>query len=129
MVSLITYHSALVYALVAVIVLNMLTPYSSSDFNRVIKRTRIGYFAFWGIWAMVVFAGLVVFVFMKQKLTLSVNAMIFASVVLPFIDGYRAIKLTKFWQNGDLGKSFSLKLLLVELLIVALTIVVAVTSK
>jgi hypothetical protein len=124
MVSLITYHSFLAYALIAVIVLNYVAA-SGSDYNKVVKRTRIGFFSFWGVWSMVLFAGLVVFVFMKQPLTLSVIVMIAASIALPFIDGYRAINLGKIWRSGEIGSSFSKKMLLIELAVMVATVALA----
>jgi len=123
--SLIFYHSFLVYALVAVILINMLISYSSKEFNTTVKRTRIGYFFFWGVWAMVVFAGLVIFAFMKGQLSTSVIVMIIAATILPIIDAYRAIGLRKLWLKDDLGSNFSIKLLLLELIVVAITTVIA----
>jgi hypothetical protein len=74
---------------------------------------------------MVLFAGLVVFVFMKQPLTLSVIVMIAASIALPFIDGYRAINLGKIWRSGEIGSSFSKKMLLIELAVMVATVALA----
>ncbi len=126
---LVSYHSFLVYGLIGVILLNILISYGIKDFNKLIKYTRIGYFTFWALWAMVLFAGLVVFVFMKQPLTLAVVTMLVVSVILPILDGYRAIKLKKIWLDGNLGRSFSIKLLIIELIIVIATTLLAIYTK
>jgi hypothetical protein len=115
--------------LIAVILLNMLISYLVKDFVKSVKYTRIGYFMFWGAWAMVLFAGLVVFVFMKQPLNLSVITMIVVTILLPIIDGYRAIKLKKFWLQDNLGADFSLKLLFLELILIAGTTILALSLK
>ena len=126
---LVSYHSFLVYALAGIILLNMFISYSVKDFTKLIQYTRIGYFAFWAIWAMVVFSGLVVYMFMKQPMNLGVITMIIVSVILPFIDGYRAIKLKKIWLDGNMGRGFSIKLLATELIIVIATTLLAFYTK
>jgi len=123
---LVSYHSFLVYTLLGVVVLNLLVSYFIKDFEKFIFYSRIGYFMFWAAWAMSVFAGLIVFVFMKNPINLSTITMIIASILLPIIDGYRAIKLRKLWLSGSLGSSFSIKLLLLELAIILVTILIAI---
>jgi len=120
---LIWYHVNLVYALIIAILLNLLVAYSIKDLFKLIKYTRIGYFLFWAVWAMAVFAGLIVFAFTKAKITPAVTLMIIVSIILPFIDGYRAIKFRKIWLNGESGREFSIKLLVIELVLIILTFI------
>jgi len=126
---LVSYHNFLVQMLLGVIVLNMALHYffSKKDFFKMVQWVRISYFLFWAVWAMVVFSGLIVFVFMKQPLTLPVIVMIISAIILPILDGYRAIKLKKIWVNeGKDGLKLSLTILLLEILVIAATTAVAI---
>lgn len=116
---LIATHRHLVEGLLLVILLNLFVPamLRARPDQRVLW-TRIGYFAFWALWSMVLFSGLIVFVFMREPLTASVLAMLAAAVVLPLLDGYRAIRLKKLWMAGKEGLSFSMKILGTEMLLV-----------
>jgi len=127
---LISYHVILVKLLIFVMAINLFLPFLlKNNLIKLVKWTRIGYFSFWGAWAMVIFAGLVVFVFTKQKLTADVILMITASAILPFLDGYRAIKLGKIWQKKESGLKFSTAIVLLELAIVVATTVYSIVSK
>jgi len=127
--NLLDYHNILVKILLAVMVLNMLPLYIfRAKEAKAIKYTRVSFFAFWAFWAMVAFSGLVIFVFLKQKLTFSIIAMITTFILLAFLDGFRAIKITKKWRNGDLGIKFNTTILIIEIILVAITTIVAIKS-
>ncbi len=120
----------LVEALLFVIVINIAVQLiTKKDFFKYVKYTRIGYFAFWAFWAMTIFSGLVVFAFQKGQLSPAVFAMIAAAVLLPILDGYRAVKLGKLWQEKTEGLKFSILVMLSEIAIIALTIVYTVLQK
>ena len=105
---LISYHKNLIEGLLLIMALNLLIPWAfSKNRIRMVFWTRVGFFAFWALWTMVVFSGLIVFVFMKQKLSLPVDIMIAFSLLLPFMDGYRAIKLRKLWLKEETGLLFN----------------------
>ncbi len=127
---LIGYHKFLVEALVFVIVANIVLQLllKNSQF-KYIQYTRVGYFAFWAVWAMAIFSGLIVFVFAKAIVTPKVLVMIVASILLPFLDGYRAIKLGKIWQQKGLGLGFSIGVMVIEIAIIASVIVYSVVSR
>jgi len=88
--------------------------------------TRIGYFGFWAAWSMAVFSGLIVFVFQKAILKFDIWAMIIASVVLAFLDGFRAIKQRKYWLDGKLGLGFSNTIVAFEIIILLVTTFIAI---
>ena len=116
---LIATHRHLVEGLLLVILLNLFVPAMlRARPDRRVLWTRIGYFAFWALWSMVLFSGLIVFVFMREPMTPSVIGMLAAAVVLPLLDGYRAIRLKKLWIAGEEGLGFSMKILGVEMLLV-----------
>jgi len=124
--SLIAVHLGLVKGLISIIIINMLIGYSlRANLIKYILWTRIGYFAFWALWSMVVFSGLVVWVFMQEPQNIGIYSMITASIILPFLDGYRAIKLRKFWNSKESGLKFNLTILSLEL---AITIIVTILA-
>ena len=119
-------HIYLVGALMIVMLLNLLLPIIlSKDLNRLVYWMRIGYFGFWMILSMAIFGGIMAYMFTDKKLTLSIDMMILASVVLMFLDGYRAIKNGKLLIQGKEFRSFSSKIVLLEIAIVAATWIVA----
>jgi len=127
---LVSYHKFLVEALLFIIVVNIALQLLLKDSQfKYIQYTRIGYFAFWALWAMVVFSGLIVFVFAKAKVTPAILLMILASIALPILDGYRAIKLGKLWREKSLGLGLSLSLMAIEIFIIALVVVYEVNFK
>lgn len=119
---LISYHNTLVLLLVGVMLLNIIIPTMlKNNPVKFIKWTRIGYFTFWAVWAMVLFGGLVVFMFQKQALPTHVILMIVATLVIPVLDGYRAIKQGRIWrasEGKDLALKFSNTIIAIELAIV-----------
>jgi len=125
--SIVTIHKVLVELLLGVIVVNILVSilYRNSLAN-LIKFTRIGFFLFWGAWAMAIFAGVITYVFMGANNSMAIFIMILTSILLPIIDGYRAIKLTKLWQEKKNGVTISITLLTIELIIIALTTIFAI---
>ncbi len=126
--TLIAYHNTLVQLLFGIVVLNMALAFLlRNNLLKFITYSRIGYFAFWAAWAMVVFAGLIVFVFMREPINLKTVTMIIVSILLPFLDGYRAIKLRKIWfTQKESGYKFSLTILAIELFLIILTTIIAI---
>ena len=114
--SIVALHRYMVEGLGFILLINLILPWFLRD--NLIKRvfyTRIGYFAFWMFWTMAIFSGLIVYIFMKQPMNLAIGAMVAISIVLPILDGYRAIKLKRIWLQEEDGLSFSLKVVSIEL--------------
>ena len=126
--TLIAYHNTLVQLLFAIVLINAALAYFLKDkMLKFVTYSRIGYFAFWAAWAMAVFAGLIVFVFMKNPINIKTITMIIASILLPFLDGYRAIKLRKIWlSQNESGYKLSLTILAIELIIIIATTIIAI---
>lgn len=120
----------LIEVMVFVIVANIATQLIvKKDFNKYVKYTRIGYFIFWAFWAMAAFSGLVIFAFQKGQLSYAVYAMIAATVILPSLEGYRAVKLGKIWREKNSGLKFSISILAAEIAVTALTIIYIILQK
>jgi len=124
---LIHYHFLTVEGLLFIMLLNLFIPiFLKSDAIRLIFWTRVGYFAFWAFWSMAIFSGLIVFLFTKHLLTPQIDAMIALSIILPILDGYRAIKNKRLWIANQDASSFSMTIVGIELL---LTLIVIAISK
>jgi hypothetical protein len=123
---LIGYHRFLVEAWLLVMGLNLILPYAlRANPPRRIFVTRIGYFAFWAFWAMAAFSGLMVWLFAGRHHTLPVDLMMGLALVLPILDGYRAVRLKKLWLAGEAGIGFSMAVVAVE---IALTVSVTILA-
>jgi len=115
---LIGYHRHLVEGLILILLLNLGLPWvlRSSPEKRIFY-TRIGYFAFWALWSMVAFSGLMVWLFAGRSLTLPVTAMLALTGVLPGLDIYRALRLKRLWLSGSEGLGFNSAVVGLELLL------------
>jgi hypothetical protein len=123
---LIGYHRHLVEALLLVLGLNLILPYLlRADPAKRIFYTRVGYFVFWAVWAMVAFSGLMVWIFAGRPHTLPVDLMIALVVVLPILDAYRAIRLKKLWLAEEEGIGFSMAVVGIEIALVTLVTVLS----
>ncbi len=124
---LINYHYTLVEIFLLILILNIAIPtiLRNKDIS-FIKWTRIGYFTFWALWAMVAFSGLIVFVFQKAILKFDIIIMIIATFILAIIESYRAIRQRKFWLNGELGLKFSNMIVSIEIIILLLTVYISI---
>ena len=115
----VAYHRYMVEILLFVVVLNLILPMLlKKDMTKMVFWSRIGYFAFWMLWSTNVFAGLIVFMFAGREFTHSVLTMIGASVVLAILDGYRAIKSRRLWNQGLDANKFSFFVILAEIAII-----------
>ena len=113
---LIHYHFITVEILLSVMVLNIFLPQAlKGNPLKSILFSRIGYFAFWASWSMAVFSGTILFVFTRHQMTTEVVAMIVLSVLLPILDGYRAIKSKRLWMRNEDALSLSFTLVMVEI--------------
>ncbi len=102
------YHRWAAEGLLAVMVINLLIPYGMrQNIVRMIFWMRVGYFAFWAFWTMTAFAGVIDWMFTQRALPGRVIVMIVAALILPVMDGYRAIRLKRLWLSGDDGSGFN----------------------
>ena len=130
MTYLISYHKYLVELLLFIIVINIVVQIAfRANFERLVKFSRIGYFVFWAFWAMVAFSGLVIFAFQKGALSNAVMVMIISIVLLPVLDGYRAIKVGRLWRQDNKGIKLSIAIMVAEIAVIAATIVYTVMAK
>lgn len=120
----ISYHRYITELLLFVMALNVVPSLLlKQNIEKMVFWTRVGYFAFWMFWSMNIFAGLIVFMFTGRDLTLAVILMIAVSVLLGFIEGYRAVKNRKLWMQGLDAARFTMSMLFVEMaLLVAVSL-------
>ena len=110
----------------ALIVIGALPNLLRADFVRIVFWSRIGFFLFWAAWTMVVFSGLLVFAVERGELKVAVVVMIAASILLAFLDGFRAVKLKRYWLQEKSGLKFSNAIVLLETIIVIVVTVLAI---
>jgi len=67
---------------------------------------------------MVMFSGIIVQIFSRKPVGYSVAAMIAVGLLLPVLDGYRAIRLGSLWKKNANEIPLNMKVLSVELLLV-----------
>jgi len=114
----IDYHRWAVYGLLVVMVSNLLSPYLlRAQPPKMIFWTRVGYFAFWAFWPMVIFGGFIVWLFKLQELPPSIIVMMVVSVVLLGIEAMRPFKLKALWLAGEDGIKLNTLMVGSELLI------------
>ena len=102
------YHRWAAEGLLAVMAINLLIPYLlRQNIVRMVFWVRVGYFAFWAFWTMTAFAGLIDWIFTRQALPGRVIVMIVVALILPVLDGYRAIRLKRIWLAGGDGVGFN----------------------
>ncbi len=124
---LISYHQFLVKALLFVLFFNMILPFFIKKYPiKAILWVRIGYYLFWAAFSMAVFSGLIVWVFMKNKIDLAVILMMILAFILPILDIYRAIKLRRFWLENREWVKFNFFIALLELILTVGVVIVAV---
>lgn len=125
----ISYHRYTVEFLLLVLLVNLLLPsLLRRDVARMVFWSRVGYFAFWMSWSMVVFAGLILFMFTGRALTLPVDAMLAASVLLGVMDGYRAFRSKKQWLKGLDAYRFSAAMIGGEIAVLVLVSLYAIAA-
>ena len=114
------------FFIVALVIIGALPNLLRSSFERIIFWSRIGFFLFWAAWTMVVFSGLLIFAVERGELKVAVVVMIVASTLLAFLDGYRAVKLKKYWLQEESGLKFSNTIVLLETFIVIAVTILAI---
>jgi len=123
-------HRWVAEGLLIVMVLNLLIPYAKRrDSKRMVFWTRVGYFAFWAFWTMVVFGGLITWIFKLREWSPSVVVMMMVALALVPMDIYRAVKLKRLWIAGDDGIRFNTLWVGIEITVTAATIAYALMVK
>ncbi len=121
---LLDYHRWAAEGLLIILLINFVLPnLLSSNLIKMIFWVRVGYFAFWAFWTMTAFDGLITWMFTRMALPPKVIAMIVISLILPVLDGYRAIKLKKLWLQENDGVRFSTAIVGAEITLTLIALV------
>ncbi len=114
----IAYHRWAAEGLLIVMVINLLIPLGlRSTMPKMVFWTRIGYFAFWALWTMTVFGGLIAWIFTLRHWPWTVIAMVLVATAVAFLDGYRAILLRRIWTAGSDGVALNTRWVGVEIVL------------
>lgn len=115
----ISLHGYFMEALLVTAILNGLPALLlKQQIEKMVFWTRIGYFAFWMLWSMGVFIGLIAFVFDGSRVTFSILLMSVTAVVLGVAEGYRAIHTKRLWLQGLDASRFLWGMLALEILLI-----------
>ena len=114
----IAWHRWAAEGLFIVMLVNLAVPYLlRRELPRMVFWIRVGYFAFWAFWSMVIFGGLITWIFTLRQLPATVMTMIVVAGMLASIDGYRSVGLRRLWIKGDEGVSFNTLWIGIELIL------------
>ena len=125
---LLSYHRHTVEGLILVMLINIALPHLlKKNFSSMVFYSRVGFFLFWTLWSMVVFTGVITLVFTKMSLNSNIWLMIGLATLLPILDGYRAVRVTKkYWQNGESGVVLSNIVVGFELILTVVMMIIAI---
>ena len=118
------YHRWAVEGMLIVMLLNLLIPMQLRHHaTRMIFWTRVGYFAFWALWSMAAFAGLIDWVFTQQALPLRVIVMIVVAFAVAVLEGYRPFAMRRLWVSGQDGVATNTRIVAAEIVLSAVMLV------
>jgi hypothetical protein len=107
----ITYHLVTIKMLLTVLIFNLIvSQLAKESFSKIV---RIGYFLFWALVSMVIFAGMVLFLIASSTLDLRVIVMLLSIIVTGIIEFKRVKANARYWSQGQsITKSSSISILI-----------------
>lgn len=116
------YHRYVIQILLLAVMFNALLPYVlKSNPKKMIFISRIGYFFFWAMWAIVLFSGMMAFMFSGRDANTNFWLMVISIVIIGVLEGYRSVVSKKSWANGNLKLRHAFIILLMEAIVILIT--------
>ncbi|MBN2767667.1 MAG: hypothetical protein JXQ68_01070 [Campylobacterales bacterium] len=113
-----TYHTMTIQMLLVALIFNLLTSqFSQEPFS---KFVRMGYFLFWALISMVVFAGIVLFFSASSSWDMRISVMVLGVIAIGMMEFKRVQSNAKLWLEGIPIKRNSALLILTEIIMVAM---------
>lgn len=122
----IMYHLAIVKLLLLVLLLNLATPWFAKQLYS--KWVRTGFFLFSGFIGMVIFSGIVIFIFMGGNWTIRTVIMSFVAFLLILLEVKRVRTIANCWKNGTPIAQASMKYVALELVMLTATTIWLIAS-
>jgi hypothetical protein len=112
------------------LIINLFIP-AITQSNRAIeiKSTRVSFFLFSGLLAMVAFTGMIAMMLMEISFTLTIIIMVVALIILTALEIFRSRELHKLWMVSESGVSISWKFVLLEIVVVAIMVALMIMEK
>ena len=120
------YHSIMVKLFLALLFVNLAIPsLFRSNSVRMIKMTRMSFFLFSALLAMVAFTGMILFMLMSVPWSMGMTGMVVVFLLLSVAEIIRSRKLREAWLKGESGISVSWPWVLIEITMTAVMIFAA----
>jgi hypothetical protein len=112
------YHAVMIKIFLALLVINLLIPSMfKSSRGREIKGTRISYFLFSALLAMVAFTGIILYMLMDSPWNLGLTAMVVVFLLLSAIEIARSRRIRRAWMEGKSAASLSWRYVALEIVL------------
>jgi hypothetical protein len=124
------YHSAMVKVFLVMLFVNLVIPFLfKSNSVKAIKMTRMSYFLFSALLAMVAFTGMILFMLMDAPWSMGMTGMVVVFVLLSAVEIIRSRKLREAWLRGENGIAVSWRYVLIEIAMASAMIIAAIWEK
>jgi len=124
------YHSAMVKVFLVMLFVNLVIPFLfKSNSVKAIKMTRMSYFLFSALLAMVAFTGMILFMLMDAPWSMGMTGMVVVFVLLSAVEIIRSRKLREAWLKGENGIAVSWRYVLIEIAMASAMIIAAIWEK
>ena len=124
------YHSAMVKVFLVMLFVNLVIPFLfKSNSVKAIKMTRMSYFLFSALLAMVAFTGMILFMLMDVPWSMGMTGMVVVFVLLSAVEIIRSRKLREAWLRGENGIAVSWRYVLIEIAMASAMIIAAIWEK
>ncbi len=124
------YHSITIKIFLVMLVINLFIPAITQSTRAIeIKSTRVSFFLFSGLLAMVAFTGMIAMMLMEMSFNLTIIIMVVALILLTLLEVYRSRELHKLWTVSESGVSTSWKFVLLEIVVVAIMVALMIMEK
>ena len=109
---------------------NLVIPFLfKSNSVKAIKMTRMSYFLFSALLAMVAFTGMILFMLMSAPWSMGMTGMVVVFVLLSVVEIIRSQKLREAWLKGENGIAVSYRYVLIEIVMTGAMIIAAIWEK
>ena len=120
------YHSVMVKLFLVLLFVNLAIPsLFRGNSVRMIKMTRMSFFLFLALLAMVAFTGMILFMLMNVPWSIGMTGMVIVFFLLSAAEITRSRKLREAWLRGENGISVSWPWVLIEIAMTAAMIFAA----
>jgi len=124
------YHSVMVKVFLIMLFVNLVIPFLfKSNSVKAIKMTRMSYFLFSALLAMVAFTGMILFMLMSAPWSMGMTGMVVVFVLLSVVEIIRSQKLREAWLKGENGIAVSYRYVLIEIVMTGAMIIAAIWEK